>query len=292
MPEPSFKYQRWYTNKHNVINAMQCPNLLGSPHNVKKASDVLYKVKDNLENYALAYPIAGTGSLNERNIIANTSKGPYYQGKDRTLGSNYFLKMGKCGNDSDVECKGKDRYVYIRNIPKGGFFHRMTKCNIEGVTNGQGLIPGIIEDVTEVLSMGDAVSEKDGSFGSNKCSLREGRVGKNINDGAMQCTYSSTLNTPSYDKLYQCLYKENPPKSWWVEKRCTPQTKDYVESYDNIEAKSSQQSARHRWWYALGRLMLVGLILLCFIGLVREGIRCLYTRTISKVRRIKNVAVK
>ena len=103
-----------------------------------------------------------------------------------------------------------------------GGFHRMTKCNIEGVTNGQGLIPGIIEDVTEVLSMGDAVSEKDGSFGSNKCSLRKGRVGKNINDGAMQCTYSSILNTPSYDRLYECLYKENPPKSWWVEKRYAP----------------------------------------------------------------------
>ena len=289
MPEPSFKYQRWYTNEHNVINAMQCPKLLGSPHNVNKASDVIHKVKDNLENYALAYPIAGSVSrMRDNQRIAETSKGPYYQGKDRTLGSNYFLKMGKCGNDSDAECKGKDRYVYIRNIPEGGFFYRMTKCNIEGVSNGQGLIPGIIEDVTEVLSLGSAVGEKDGSFGSTKCSLREGRVGKNINDVAMQCRYNTRKHdTPSYDRLYQCLYTETPPKSWWIEKRCTPQTEDYVEAYHSPPTNASRLPGRRRWWCALGRLALVGLILLCFIGLVQEGLRGL-----SVVRRIKNVAGK
>jgi hypothetical protein len=286
MPEPSFKYQRWYTNEHNVINAMQCPKLLGSPHNVKKASNVINKVKDNLENYALAYPIAGEGSPSEdKKIIANTNKGPYYQGTDRTLGSNYFLKMGKCGNDSDAECRGEDRYVYIRNIPKGGGFYNMTKCNIVG--KSQGLIPGIIEDVQEVLFLGDAVKKKEGSYGSDKCVMREGKVGKNIQDNDMQCKY----NTPSYDELYKCLYTEN--KSWWIEKRCTPQSKEYVEElYNNPQTQSSQLNTRHRWWYALGRLMLVGLIVICFIGLVREGVRYVSSGTISKVRRIKNVAVK
>ena len=90
MPEPSFKYQRWYTNKHNVINAMQCPNSLGSPHNVKKASDVIYKVKTTWKITALAYPIAGTGSFNEKNIIANTSKGPYYQERTEHLVPTIF----------------------------------------------------------------------------------------------------------------------------------------------------------------------------------------------------------
>ena len=294
MPEPSFKYQRWYTNEHNVINAMQCPRLLGSPHNVGKASKVIDKVKNNLLNYALAYPIAGSVSSIDESKIVNTDKGPYYRGTDRTLGSNYFLKMGECGNDSEDECKGKDRYVYIRNIPKGGGFYNLTKCNIKGVTDGQGLIPGIIEDVTEVLSLGDAVAGKEGSYGSNKCFLREGKVGKNINDDTMKCIYNTrTQNTPSYDELYECLYKKDPPKSWWLEKRCTPQTKEYFEeAYNNPHTNSSRLSARHRWWRALGRLMLVGLILLCFIGLVREGMRCVSTGTVSKIRRIKNVALK
>jgi len=80
-----------------------------------------------------------------KNIIS--SKGDY---KQHPLGQNYFIKSGTCGDESTDECKGKDRYLYIENIPTGKI-----PCmgKYAPKTNFKGLIPGMLEDVAKVNPM-------------------------------------------------------------------------------------------------------------------------------------------
>jgi hypothetical protein len=270
MADPTLKYQRWYTNDYNSINAMRCPAQMGSIHNVGKASDVIGKVKNNLQDYALAYPISGVISDKSPGYIDPKSdkKGPFYNGPDATLGSNYYVKMGTCSNDSDdVECRGQPRYVYVRNIPVGGAFKQLTGCNIKDVSNGRGLLPGVIDDISDMLSIGSAIGESDGSFGSYKCKRVTQPVGKNVGDAAMQCPIANDVPTP--DELEKCLYKDHPyegSKSWWMETRCAPQSKEYrylpsIESFGTNPSASRPSVIRGLCkWSALLRIALVALL--------------------------------
>ena len=63
------------------------------------------------------------------------------------LGSNYFIKSGFCGKNSSEECKGKDRYIYVRNVASGRI-PCMGKFNPQ--TNMRGLIPGLLEDAADI----------------------------------------------------------------------------------------------------------------------------------------------
>lgn len=287
MADPTFKYQRWYTNEHNVINAMRCPDLMGSIYNVGKSSDVIGKVKNNLHDYALAYPIAGkNSSKHDGKTIADGNKGPFYDGSDATLGSNYFVKMGKCSPNSDDGCSGKPRYVYLRNIPKGGKFKQLTGCNIRDVTEGRGLLPGIIDDIWDLLSIGRALGEEDGTFGSTKCKLVKQRVGKNVSDQKMQCG----IQNPTTDQLQKCLYAQN--RSWWYETRCSPQKEvQYDELFQSDT--STSRGAPHttiRWWCALGRVLLAFAVLGFVVYGVGEGMRRLCTASGSIPRAFKKSA--
>ena len=285
MPEPTLKYQRWYTNDYNSINAMWCPDLIGSVHDMGKASDVIKKVKSNLGNYALAYPISGTisGKPVDESIIRNpkTRYHPFYDGPDATLGSNYFVKMGKCSAKSVAEdCRGQDRYVFVRNIPKGGGFKEMTGCNIQGLTEGRGLLPGIVEDVGDMLRLKDALGDEDGdSFGSTKCALVRQRVGKNVTDENMRCKVDGN---PTPDELHDCLYNSDTKKvkSWWYETRCSPQPealypqlKGVDESFrvDPSSPRTTVIATEASGWCALARVLLALLVcglVVCSVGAV------------------------
>ena len=251
MPDPQLQYQQWYTSDHNVINAMQCPNLIGSIHNMGSASSVIGKVKKNLQSYALAYPISGVGP---RSNTPPMSQHPYYQGTDYTVGANSFVKMGTCNNESVPACRGKGRYVYVRNIPKGGGFYNLTKCNIKGVTEGRGLLPGVMEDIGDMLDVGKAFGSEEGSVGSYKCKLVTQPVGANIHDDAAKCD----LTNPDPDQLYNCLYKQG--KTWWMEQQCSPQAAVY-EHYANSPTKASRTP--HTWMSMLvAGSLLVALVVL------------------------------
>ena len=278
MADPTLKYQRWYTNDYNSINAMRCPSSLGSIHNLGSASNVIDKVKSNLQDYALAYPISGRISGKpEGNIHKESdSKGPFYDGPDATLGSNFFVKMGTCSNDSEAACRGQPRYVYVRNIPEGGFFKNLTGCEIRNFSEGNGLLPGIIDDVYDLLSIGKAVGQADNTFGSYKCKRVAQPVGKNLTDHKMQCDVRNDVPTP--DELEKCLYKDPPykgSKSWWMETRCTPHTIPF--QYESFGMDASPPGTTNlRWWRALTRLLLVAFVVLTLVYFLVVSVRALW----------------
>ena len=110
-------------------------------------------------------------------------------GKDRALGANYFLNTNKKCDPlkSDPKCKDKERYVYVRNIPTGTIpplnlsFYNATGCNLTGLTEGRGLVPGLIEDIYDFnpIELGIAVSG-NGNLGSDSCKEMTLPVGSQI----------------------------------------------------------------------------------------------------------------
>ena len=70
-----------------------------------------------------------------KNVISDSSVWDLYP-----LGSNSFIKSGTCGDKSSDECKGKDRYIYVRNVPSG-----VIPCmgSFTPKTNMKGLVPGL-----------------------------------------------------------------------------------------------------------------------------------------------------
>lgn len=135
------------------------------------------------------------------------------------MGSNYFIPIGKCSEDSEGSCKGKNRWVYIRNIPTGKNplfgnkrFKDILGCDIQGLTEGRGLVPGIFEDLSDIqpFNLIDNAAGK-GNFGDMKCKSTSLPVGAHIYDPRMQCK----------DPTFRSCSKE----TWWMEERCTPSFK-------------------------------------------------------------------
>ena len=162
---------------------------------LQRPDKIKYPSKKQIENVlnGLKYSISYLGS------------GVTLEGKDIALGSNYFMPSGTCDNEtSSDECKGEKRYIYVRNIPTGIIpplnvsFYSATGCNLTGLTEGRGIVPGLFEDVYDMnpVEIARAVT-KNGNLGSNTCKKMTLPVGSSI-----------------YDKK-----KEN--KRWRLERRCT-----------------------------------------------------------------------
>ena len=113
-------------------------------------------------------------------------------GNNMELGTNYFLDTNmECSQDnSSDECKGKPMYTYIRNIPTGtvpiaeSSFNDITGCNLTGITESRGIIPGMIEDAYdfnpgELINMTSGVESADSNYG-NSCRKVTLPVGYNI----------------------------------------------------------------------------------------------------------------
>lgn len=219
------------TYNYNILNAMEYPALFGVQQTtVPRMSLFIDRVLDNVDNYALAYPLAGNSLLERPNgVQIQTEKGMFYAGSDQSLGSNFFMPLGECGHASDPVCKGKPKMVYIRNIPTGGVplmgnvsMHSVTGCNIEGVTNGKGLVPGMLEDISDMVDVGGPNSVGE------KCRRVRLPVGAHIYDPAMKCelNYTKINNKQTMESKHQELLRqvrENcDNKTWWYEEHCTP----------------------------------------------------------------------
>jgi len=131
----------------------------------------------------------------------------FQNGKDIALGSNYFLRArNNCDTEnSDPKCQGKPKYIYVRNIATGTIpplnlsFYNATGCNLTGITEGRGLVPGMFEDIYDVNPIEVAKGSSGyGNLGSDVCKEMTLPVGKNIYNPA----------------------KEN--KTWIYETKCTP----------------------------------------------------------------------
>ena len=122
----------------NTINAILGPSY-SYPTNIKSMKDMGFDAANNtsqlIENV--------NGSLE---YIKQLATGP-------ALGNNFFLKSGKCstGTSTVEKCRGKDRYLFVRNIPTGTI-----PCignpgiSLDGNEGARGIIPGIMEDAIDI----------------------------------------------------------------------------------------------------------------------------------------------
>lgn len=216
------KRRKELSSDYNIYNQIKCPVLVGDANGEVNADNPSFSVRNtvdavtkNIANYAAAYPVSG---VNTDYRHGDVKPNRFYNGPDQALGSNYFIPFGRCDEKtSDYACRGRDRYVYVRDIPTGKIplignisFHGLTGCNIPGITDGRGLVPGILEDISDIqpLSLLEAIGG-GGNFASFTCKRREYPVGKNIYDPNMECPRGASPEA--------CA-----SKTWWREKRCTP----------------------------------------------------------------------
>lgn len=259
------------TSKYNALNAMQYPYLYGPVSSVPPLGTMIDRELNNLQNYALAYPISGEAviSVDVQELypgkkIIRTDKGigkavettvqispeskplsaQFYVGDtDLSLGSNNFVELGVCGPESDDGCAGERRMVYLRNIPTGEIplfgnvsFESITGCN-GGFTAGRGLIPGMLEDISELAPNNFMANlSGDGNFGGDKCKRLKLPVGSHIYDSSMKCildydkinrenTLQGRLQRTYSQVENNCPTKGKNPnlsKTWWFEEHCTP----------------------------------------------------------------------
>lgn len=238
-PDPPQKDANRYANnttKYNALNAMMYPQLYGVQQTtIPKTSEFIKRELNNVDRYMLGYALGGrTLQAMDNGTQVKTEKGMYYNGADMALGSNYFIPLGTCGKNSDKECIGKPKMVYLRNIPTGYIpllgnvsVYSITGCNINGFTNGLGTIPGMLEDLSE---FGDAGND---NVVGDTCERIRLPVGSRIYDPMMQCNldYSTINKKPTIEGRYQetqkqvlnnCNNKGVDNKTWWYEERCTP----------------------------------------------------------------------
>lgn len=180
--------------------------------------------------YIVGYNFSAQGSNNSSHILNRMG---FTGGEtDRVLGSNYFVKMNNpCSmTTSSEECKGKDAYFYVRNVP---------------LKSPRGLLStGLIEDIADLVP--DELIRSfygSGKF-TTKCKSRNLPVGNSINDVSKQfvnrhvyleqanlCTKHCEDNRSDSTKFTNCL--KDCSRGFFLEKRCTPDTEIY--KYDNIE---------------------------------------------------------
>ena len=203
------------TTGYNMVNRLRCPRTLDIVND--NTHDIVSKAYYNSKRYILDMPISGTTEMVDDTELQYTPKGPFYSGRDMALGANYFMQAGKCNQASDEKCRGRNKWIYIRNIPTGkipmlGDFSvkGMLQCSLNGAAAGKGLVPSILEDISDIqpLSlMQNITSSTGGNYGSSTCKLMKYPVGTNIYDSKMECT----------DEDSSCN-----ARSWWYEERCTP----------------------------------------------------------------------
>lgn len=115
-------------------------------------------------------------------------KGTLADGKDcrgnsLTLGNSFFAKTGKCSKKFSVDaCKGKDRYIYVNNVPSeypscsNPFQPMDERCKSNGKT---GLVPGALMDFAQINPMELVASSLGvGSVVNDVCVQRKELVGK------------------------------------------------------------------------------------------------------------------
>ena len=82
------------------------------------------------------------------------------------IGNSYFIKSGSCSQDSEPECRGQDKYMYINNKPTG----RVIGTNY--YSNNRGLLNGLMEDVSSINPFPLYTALKGNNSQFNKCQKR------------------------------------------------------------------------------------------------------------------------
>jgi hypothetical protein len=106
----------------------------------------------------------------------------YCKARDLRLGNRFFVKNGKCDTTMSVpSCRGKDRYMYIDNVPSSVLPCIDTTQPVDPLCSkmGEGLFTGVIEDILNVNPFEMiASSTGQGSIVNDTCVLRSELVGQ------------------------------------------------------------------------------------------------------------------
>ena len=77
--------------------------------------------------------------------ISASKKYVDYLTTNPALGNNFFIKSGFCSKTESVsECQGKDRWLFVRNIPDGTLPCTNYKTSLKG------LVPGFAQDLADI----------------------------------------------------------------------------------------------------------------------------------------------
>lgn len=166
-------------------------------------------------DYTIGYLISGTSIFDNKD--------------DYVLGTNYFIDSGiQCGPGSEPECVGKTRQTYVRNIPTGQVpvletsFLSLTGCELQGLTEGRGLMMSMIEDAADLnpVKLGNGILGY-GNLGEAQCRQVTLPVGSRIYDASKrdktwtmrtECTGSYKHFTTTTDVDFNAQLKDVNPK--------------------------------------------------------------------------------
>ena len=221
---------------------------------IQRADDVKKPFKETLDNLygGLKYSINYLGS------------GVSMEGDDIALGANYFMESGTCDTETSSEkCKGKPRHLYVRNIPTGTIppmnlsFYNATGCNLTGLTEGRGLVPGLVEDVYDFnpVELARGVT-KNGNLGSTTCKEMTLPVGSNIYDKTKRdkrwiwetkCTSGHHTMTETTNKRLNKLVREKNPH---IPNARLPGPLQFRENFVSDEVSDDEQWFMDLFWNA------------------------------------------
>ena len=209
---------------YNYADHIKKPKDMG----VSNSGNIFVSIRD----LNAIYPYIDT-LIYGKNVLSDSSLWKLYP-----LGNNFFIKSGTCGESSSEECKGKDRYIYIDNIPSGKIpCLKQIGIDLPNIAPFRGLVPGLLEDVAKInpIAMFNSLAGKGGI--SDKCSMRTENVG--------------------YEGKYTSVSKCSPPTP---PIQCLPQ---FSEPFTNIEKKSKNKN-KVNYIFLIAFFLII--ILMCFLS--------------------------
>lgn len=209
----------------SIIKQIKCPSVAKVKYHtsISDMSDsslnfVFGKVLPEALGYTVGYNISGLGA-NEDSLWGaragfEAAKDAKWR-QDRVLGYNYFFPTGKkCGGSN--ACKGKPKYMYVRNYPVNTPKGNLTFAMLEDIydLNPIGVIKGLL------------------GFGGNKCVSQTLPVGSGMDMYAAK----NHASKAEFVKFYNaCIRRCDNMKTgvdncrkdcfrgWWEETHCTEQ---------------------------------------------------------------------
>jgi hypothetical protein len=187
--------------------------------------------------YMIGYNFSGAGSNDSSDFFEKAGLSGGYD--DRVLGYNYFIKNSTCSEfEGDSDCHGKDKYLYMRNVP---------------VTDPKGIITNsMVEDMADLVP-DDMLKALWGEGDlTNVCTKRQLPIGSGIHSTDNKYDSKDSFVNKRASCISTCDDEENDQKrsnckkdcnyGWWLESKCTPTRTAYTyggtEYFDSKKKKT------------------------------------------------------
>ena len=224
-PEPSKK-----VSSASLIKQIQCPTLAPKQSDISTGESLLFVANTTIPEalgYISGYNFTGLGSNDPNPDDSYASRweqkagvsGGYAKSK-RVLGFNYFYpKFETCSKNTDGPCKGKPKYMYIRNYPIANLKGNLSFSIIDDLIdlNPIGIILGLIglgateKCVQTTLPVGS-------HFMSSKTISPQYKNSDAFVSYYNQCTKKCDNLDEGVDNCNKACFR-----GWWEEQKCIPE---------------------------------------------------------------------